>query len=53
MPTKLFVQLKINGTVYTDILECSIDNQTHQLIWTTDNKYPATQQIIIKIMALN
>lgn len=52
-PTKLYVQLKINGTLYTDILECSIDNQTHQLIWTTDNKYPATKEIIIKIMSLN
>lgn len=53
MPTKIFVQLKINGTVYTDILECSIDKQNHQLIWTTDNKYPATDNMIIKIMTLN
>lgn len=53
MVTKLYVQLKINGTVYTDILECAIDNQTHQLIWTTDNKYPATNEITIKIMSLN
>lgn len=52
-PTKLFVQLKIDGTVYTDILECSLDKQTHQLVWSTDNKYPATQQIIIKIMSIN
>lgn len=53
MPTKIFVQLKINGTVYTDILECSLDKQTHQLIWSTDNRYPDTQEIIIKIMSLN
>ena len=48
--TRLFVQLKINGTTYIDYLECSVDNTTHQLIWTTDNKYPATNQIIIKIL---
>lgn len=53
LPTRLYVQLKINGTIYTDILECTLDNQTHQLIWTTDNKYPATNNIIIKIMSLN
>lgn len=53
MVTKLYVQLKINGTTYTDFLECAIDNNTHQLIWTTDNKYPATNQIIIKIMSSN
>lgn len=51
--TKLYVQLKINDTIYTDFLECSLDKQTQQLIWTTDNKYPATNQIIIKIMSLN
>lgn len=53
MVTKLYVQLKINNVVYTDILECSLDKQKHQLIWTTDNKYPATNSIIIKIMSLN
>lgn len=53
MPTKLYVQLKINGTVYTDFLECSLDNQTNQLIWTTDNKYPEANEIIIKIMSSN
>jgi hypothetical protein len=51
MPTKLYVQLKINGKIYTDYLECSLDNQTHQLVWTTDNPYPATKEIIIKIMS--
>jgi hypothetical protein len=52
VPTRLFVQLKINDVTYTDYLECSLDNETHQLIWTTDNKYPATNQIIIKILSL-
>lgn len=49
MPTKLYVQLKINNVVYTDYLECSLDKTTNQLIWTTDNKYPDTREIIIKI----
>lgn len=53
MSTRLFVQLKINNTIYTDFLECSIDKNKHQLLWTTDNKYPATNQIIIKIMNSN
>lgn len=48
-PTKLFVNIKINGNTYNDYLECSLDNTTHQLIWTTDNSYPATNQMIIKI----
>lgn len=51
MATKLYVQLKINGTVYTDFLECALDKQANQLIWTTDNKYPATNEIILKIMS--
>lgn len=50
VPTRLFVNLKINGVIYNDYLECSVDNTKHQLIWTTDNKYPDTNQIIIKIM---
>lgn len=50
LPTRIFVQLKINGTIYTDYLECELNNTTHQLIWTTDNKYPATREMIIKIM---
>lgn len=48
--TRLFVDLKINDTHYTDYLECSLDKTTNQLIWTTDNSYPATKQIIIKII---
>ena len=50
-PTRLFVNIKINGDVYNDYLECTLDNTKHQLIWTTDNKYPATNQMIIKIMS--
>lgn len=50
MPTKLLVNVKINGTSYNDYLECSLDNTKHQLIWTTDNSYPATNQMIIKII---
>lgn len=51
MPTRLFVILKINDVSYNDYLECSLDDKNHQLIWTTNNKYPATKQIIIKIMS--
>ena len=50
MPTKIFVQLKIKNVTYTDYLECQLDNTTHQLIWSTDNSYPATKDMIIKIM---
>lgn len=49
-PTRLFVLLNINGVDYVDYLECSLDNKKQQLLWTTNNKYPATRQIIIKIM---
>lgn len=48
--TRLYVDIKINGTNYTDYLECSLDKSTKQLLWTTDNSYPATNQMIIKIM---
>lgn len=48
--TKLYVDIKINGTHYTDYLECSLDKSTKQLVWTTDNSYPATKEMIIKIM---
>lgn len=48
--TRLLVVIKINGTNYIDYLECSVNKQTNQLIWTTDNSYPATQEMIIKIM---
>lgn len=51
MPTKLFVILNINNTTYIDYLECSLDKKTQQLIWTTDKSYPATKQIIVKIMS--
>lgn len=50
MPTRLFVNIKIKGVTYTDYLECSLDNTTHQLIWTTDNSYPATNEMYIKIL---
>ena len=50
-PTRLFVDIKINDVHYTDYLECSLDKTTNQLIWTTDNSYPATNQMIIKIMS--
>lgn len=51
MPTKIFVILKIDNTTYTDYLECTLDNTTHQLIWTTDNSYPPTNNMIVKIMS--
>lgn len=48
--TRLYVNIKINGVKYTDYLECSLDSKTKQLVWTTDNSYPETNQMIIKIM---
>lgn len=48
--TRLYVDIKINGTNYTDYLECSLDKSTNQLVWTTDNSYPSTNQMIIKIV---
>lgn len=53
MTTKLYVQLKINDAVYNDILECTLDKKTYQLVWTTDNKYPSTNSMVIKIMTAN
>ena len=50
-PTKILVNIKINGATYIDYLECSLDKSKNQLIWTTDNSYPATNQMIIKIVA--
>lgn len=50
-PTRLFVNIKINGTTYTDYLECSLNDANTQLIWTTDNTYPANKQMIIKIFS--
>nr|DAM07115.1 MAG TPA: lipolytic enzyme [Caudoviricetes sp.] len=49
VPTRLYVQVQINNVSYNDYLECALDKTTNQLIWTTNNKYPATNQIIIKI----
>lgn len=49
MPTRLYVNLKINGVTYSDYLECSLDKKTKQLIWTTDNSYPDTNEMIVKI----
>lgn len=49
--TRLYVNIKIKGQTYTDYLECSLDKSTNQLVWTTDNSYPATNQMIIKIMS--
>lgn len=49
MPTRLYVILKINGNTYNDYLECALDKKTKQLIWTTDNKYPATNEMVVKI----
>lgn len=49
IPTRLNVIIKIGDTTYTDYLECSLDKTTHQLIWTTDRSYPATNSMIVKI----
>lgn len=48
-PTRLFVNIKIKGVHYNDYLECSLDKANNQLIWTTDNTYPATDSMVIKI----
>ena len=50
-PIRLYVDLEINNAHYTDYLECSLDKTTNQLVWTTNNSYPSTNQIIIKIMS--
>lgn len=50
MPTRLYVNIKIANVNYYDYLECSLDKTTKQLVWTTDNSYPSTNQMIIKIM---
>lgn len=49
VPTRLLVNVKIKGTTYIDYLECSLNKTTNQLVWTTDNKYPATSEMTIKI----
>lgn len=51
MPTRLFVILTINNATYYDYLECTLDKSTKQLIWTTDKSYPATNQMIVKILS--
>lgn len=51
MPTRLNVNITIKGVVYSDYLECALDNTTHQLIWTTNAAYPATDSVILKIMS--
>lgn len=48
--TRLYVDIDINGTNYTDYLECNLDKSTKQLVWTTNKSYPSTNQMIIKIM---
>lgn len=50
LPTRLYVDVKINDATYTDYLECTLDKTTNQLVWTTDNKYPDTKLMIIKII---
>lgn len=52
MPTRLYVNLKIKGVTYNDYLECSLDKTTNQLIWSTDNSYPATNEMVVKIMSV-
>lgn len=47
---RFYADIKINDNKYTDYLECSLDKTTNQLVWTSDNSYPATNQMIIKIM---
>ena len=51
LPTRLFVNITINNVNYTDYLECSLDKTTNQLIWTTNNSYPDTNAMILKILS--
>lgn len=50
MPTRLFVIITIKNVTYYDYLECTLNKATKQLIWTTDKSYPATNQMIVKIV---
>lgn len=50
-PIRFYVNIKIKDVTYNDYLECSLDKTTNQLVWTTDNTYPATNQMVIKIMS--
>lgn len=52
VPSRLYVTIKIKGATYNDYLECSLDKKTNQLIWSTDNSYPATNEMIVKIMSV-
>lgn len=49
-PIRLFVNVTIDTAHYTDYLECTLDKTSNQLVWTTNNSYPATNRMIIKIM---
>lgn len=51
IPVRFYVNLKIKGVTYNDYLECTLNKTTHQLVWTTDNSYPATNEMIVKIMS--
>jgi hypothetical protein len=48
--TRLYVDIKMNNQHYTDYLECGLDKTKNQLVWTTNNSYPATDQMTIKII---
>ena len=50
VPTTLYVNITINGATYNDYLECLLDKKTNQLVWSSNNSYPATNQMIVKIM---
>ena len=50
-PIRLYVNIEINATCYTDYLECTLDKTTNQLVWSTNNSYPDTNQMIIKIIS--
>lgn len=49
--TKLSVQITINKNTYVDYLECLLDKTTKQLVWSTNNKYPPTNEMVIKILS--
>lgn len=51
VPTTLYVNITINGVTYNDYLECLLDKTTNQLVWSSNNSYPATNQMIVKIMS--
>lgn len=50
-PINLYVDIAIDTNHYTDYLACTLDKKTNQLVWSTNNSYPATSQMIIKIMS--